>query len=226
MVAGRANVRRTRGLTMTSLVEKGLAATRLPAKQKAMECILLYVELDKPDPIVEELLSILSHKLAKIIVAALTAITAIYHNFGCKTVEPKPTVKILAKVFGHADKNVRAEATNLTVELYRWLKDAMKPLFWNDLKPVQQQDLEKLFEAVKNQPPPKQERLLRSQKAVEETAEVEDDVPEEEEADFALEPDFRGRQCSAQDSQGFARKSCKFQMERSQGGTGRVAKGH
>jgi hypothetical protein len=190
MVAGRANVRRTRGLTVTSLVEKGLAATRLPAKQKAMECILLYVELDKPDPIVEELLSILSHKLAKIIVAALTAITAIYHNFGCKTVEPKPTVKILAKVFGHADKNVRAEATNLTVELYRWLKDAMKPLFWNDLKPVQQQDLEKLFEAVKNQPPPRQERLLRSQKAVEETVDVDEGMPEEEEASFALEPDF------------------------------------
>jgi cytoskeleton-associated protein 5 len=155
-----------------------------------MECILLYVELDRPDPIIEELLTILSHKLAKIIVAALSAITAIYHNYGCKTVEPKPTVKILAKVFGHADKNVRAEATNLTVELYRWLKDAMKPLFWNDLKPVQQADLEKLFEAVKNEPPPKQERLLRSQQAAEETADAADDVPDEEEAEFALEPDF------------------------------------
>jgi protein STU2 len=187
--SGLANVRRTRGFTITPLVEKGLAAARAPTKLKAMECILLYVELDKPDPIIEELLSILSHKLAKIIVAALTAITAIYHNFGCKTVEPKPTVKILAKVFGHADKNVRAEATNLTVELYRWIKEAMKPLFWNDLKPVQQQDLEKLFEAVKSEPPPKQERLLRSQKAAEEMAEA-DDAPEEEETSFALEPDF------------------------------------
>lgn len=41
----------------------------------------------------------------------------------------------------------------------------MKPMFWGDLKPVQQQDLEKLFEAVKQEPAPKQERFLRSQQA-------------------------------------------------------------
>ena len=80
-----------------------------------------------------------------------------------KIVDPKPVLKALPKIFGHADKNVRAEASNLVVELYRWLREAIKTLFWNDLKPVQQQDLEKLFEAVKQEPPPKQERLLRSQ---------------------------------------------------------------
>lgn len=88
-----------------------------------------------------------------------------YHAYGVKVIDPKPVLKALPKVFGHADKNVRAEATNLVVEMYRWLREAMKPLFWNDLKPVQQQDLEKLFEAVKQEPPPKQERLLRSQQA-------------------------------------------------------------
>jgi protein STU2 len=153
-------------------VEKGLAATRPAAKQKALEAILLYIELDKPDPIVDELLPILSHKQPKIIAATLSALTSIYHAYGCKTVEPKPTLKLLPKMFGHADKNVRAEAQNLTVEFYRWLKDAMKPLFWNDLKPVQQQDLEKLFERIKDEPPPRQERLLRSQQAIEESAAV------------------------------------------------------
>lgn len=77
--------------------------------------------------------------------------------------DPKPTLKALPKVFGHADKNVRAEAQNLTVELYRWLREAIKPLFWADLKPVQQQDLEKLFEKVKEEAPPKQERFTRVQ---------------------------------------------------------------
>ncbi len=68
-------------------------------------------------------------------------------------------------MFGHADKNVRAEATNLAVELYRWLRDAMKAMFFNDLKPTQQSDLEAQFERIKTEPPPKQERLLRSQQA-------------------------------------------------------------
>jgi cytoskeleton-associated protein 5 len=99
-------------------------------------------------------------------------------------------------VYGHADKNVRAKAQELTVEFYRWLKDAMKPLFWNDLKPVQQQDLDKQFEKVKDEPAPKQERLLRSQQAAKETAAaagggVEDDgEEEEEEAAIDLEPEF------------------------------------
>ena len=131
---------------------------------------MLYIEMDKADPVIEELLPILSHKQPKVIAATLEALAQIYHAYGCKTVEPKPVLKALPKVYGHADKNVRAKAQELTVEFYRWLKEAMKPLFWGDLKPVQQQDLDKLFEKVKDEPPPKQERLLRSQQAAKEAA--------------------------------------------------------
>jgi cytoskeleton-associated protein 5 len=156
---------------------------------------MLYIELDRPDPVIEELLPILSHKQPKVIAATLDALTQIYHAYGCKTVEPKPVLKALPKVYGHADKNVRAKAQELTVEFYRWLKDAMKPLFWNDLKPVQQQDLDKLFEKVKDEPPPKQERLLRSQQAAKETAAAaggggEEEEEEEEDAAIDLEPEF------------------------------------
>jgi cytoskeleton-associated protein 5 len=176
------------------IVEKGLVSTRPAAKQKALEAILLYIELDKPDPIIEEILPLLSHKQPKIIATTLSALTSIYHAYGCKIVEPKPTLKLLPKVFGHADKNVRAEAQNLTVEFYRWLRDAMKPFFWNDLKPVQQQDLEKTFEKVKNEPPPKQERLLRSQQDIQESTHGSADdhgvVAYEEEADIDLEPEY------------------------------------
>jgi len=126
---------------------------------------MLYIELDKADPIIEDLIPPLSHKQPKIIAATLSALTSIYHAYGCKIVDPKPILKVLPKVFGHADKNVRAEASNLVVELYRWLREAMKPLFWGELNHIQQTDLEKLFEAVKQEPPPKQERLLRSQQA-------------------------------------------------------------
>jgi hypothetical protein len=144
-------------------VEKGLPSTRPAAKTNALEALLLCVELDKADPVIEEILPFLSHKVPKVIAAALGGLKAIYHNFGCKIVDPKPVLKALPKVFGHADKNVRAEAQNLTVELYRWLREAIKPLFWGELKPVQQQDLEKLFDNVKQEPAPKQERLTRAQ---------------------------------------------------------------
>ncbi|KAJ9608129.1 hypothetical protein H2200_007117 [Cladophialophora chaetospira] len=185
--------RSSRNYTLQAIYEKGLSSTRAQTKASALEAILLYIELDKSDPVIEELLPALSHKQPKVIAATLTAITAIFHNFGIKIVEPKAVLKSLPKVFGHADKNVRAEAQNLAVELYRWLKDAMKVIFWNDLKPVQQQDLEKLFEKVKEEPSPKQERLTRSQQAAratappptaggqEEPGEVDDEVEEPEE---------------------------------------------
>ncbi|KIV98216.1 hypothetical protein, variant 1 [Exophiala mesophila] len=162
---GREAATRSRSYTLQPISEKGLSSTRPAAKASALEALLLYVEIDKSDPVIEELIPALSNKQPKVIAATLSAITSIFHAYGIKVVEPKPVLKSLPKVFAHADKNVRAEAQNLTVELYRWLKDAMKVIFWNELKPVQQQDLEKLFEKVKEDPPPKQERLTRSQQA-------------------------------------------------------------
>ncbi|TID14618.1 ARM repeat-containing protein [Venturia nashicola] len=194
-IAGTQGCTRTRSHTVVPIVEKGLAATRPAAKQKALEALLLYIEMDKADPIIEELLPMLSHKQPKIIAATLAALNQIYHAYGVKTVEPKPVLKMLPKMYGHADKNVRAEASNLTVELYRWLREAMKPLFWNDLKPVQQTDLEKLFEKVKDEPAPKQERLLKSQQAILDVAPIagtEEGVYEDEDEEVAidLEPEY------------------------------------
>ena len=187
--------KRSRSATITPLVEKGLPSMKAGTKQSSLEAILLYVELDKADPILEDILAGLSNKQPKIVTATLAVLKELYHAYGVKIVEPKPTLKALPKVFGHADKNVRAEATNLTVELYRWLRDAMKRIIWDELKPVQQQDLEKLFEKVNSEPPPKQARLQRSQQ---EKAEVEaaagggddaDDIGEAEET-AAEEPEI------------------------------------
>lgn len=156
---------RSRAHAIQPIFEKGLTSTRPAAKADAYEALLLYIQVDKPDAVIEELLPALSHKQPKVIAATLNALTQIYHNFGIKLVDPKPVLKALPKIYGHADKNVRAEGQNLTVELYRWLKDAMKPVFWSDLKPVQQADLEKLFEKVKEEPAPKQQRFTRVQQA-------------------------------------------------------------
>ncbi|KAG5941479.1 hypothetical protein E4U53_007405 [Claviceps sorghi] len=167
---GRDCALRTRGSTITPMVEKCLSSTRAATKQNAQEALLLYIELDVAGPVVEDVLPGLSNKVPKNVAATLNALTAIFHNYGCKIVDPKPVLKTLPKVFGAADKNIRAEATNLTVELYRWLREAMKPMFWGELKSTQQTDLEAQFDKVKAEPPPKQERLLRSQQAVAESA--------------------------------------------------------
>ncbi|KAI2468883.1 armadillo-type protein [Annulohypoxylon bovei var. microspora] len=162
---GKENCVRSRGHVVSSIVEKGLVSTRPTTKASSIEALLLLIELDVAGPIVEDILPAISAKQPKVIAAALAALTTIFHNYGCKLADPKPVLKILPKAFGHADKNVRAEATNLAVEFYRWLRDAMKPMFWGDLKSTQQSDLEVQFEKIKAEPSPKQERLLRTQQA-------------------------------------------------------------
>ncbi|KAK3306156.1 armadillo-type protein [Chaetomium strumarium] len=167
---GRDGALRARQHAVTPIVEKCLSSTRAATKASALEALLLFIEVDVPGPVIEEILPVLSNKQPKVVAAALGSLVQIYHNYGCKIADPKPVLKVLPKVFGHADKNVRAEATNLAVEFYRWLRDAMKPMFWNDLKPTQQNDLEAQFEKIKAEGPPKQERLLRSQQAAKERA--------------------------------------------------------
>ncbi|KAJ5769878.1 uncharacterized protein N7511_001929 [Penicillium nucicola] len=183
---------RTRGSTINSIGEKCLPAPK--AKPGAIEAILLFVKFDKADPVFEAFVPQVSHKLPKMVAATFSAFTAIHHNYGCKTVDPKQTLKTLPIGFAHADKNVRAEVQNLAVELYRWLGEAIKSFFWAGLKPSQQADLEKLFEKVKQDPSPQQimltaaqEYALASAPAAEEggdaTGEGFDDEAEEEEVD-------------------------------------------
>ncbi|KAH6695729.1 spindle pole body component alp14 [Plectosphaerella plurivora] len=176
---------RTRSQTVAPICEKGLPSTRAAAKESALEALLAVIEVDVAGPVIEELLPALANKQPKVVAATLNALVSIYHNYGCKTVDPKPALKALPKAFGHADKNVRAAATALAVEFYRWLREAMKPMFWGDLKPTQQTDLEAQFEKIKAEPAPKQERFLRSQqeamaRAPPPGAEGEDDVGEDE----------------------------------------------
>ncbi|TIC90017.1 Spindle pole body component alp14 [Colletotrichum higginsianum] len=186
---GKEHCTRTRGVTIGPICEKGLPSTRAAAKDSSLEALLLLVELDVAAPVIEEIIPVLSNKQPKVVAAAITALTTIYHNYGCKTVDPKPVLKVLPKAFGHADKNVRAAATSLAVEFYRWLREAMKPMFWGDLKPTQQTDLEAQFEKIKAEPAPKQERFLRSQQAAMARAPPPGaDGEEEDDGDYGEEP--------------------------------------
>lgn len=54
---------------------------------------------------------------------------------------------MLPKIFGHSDKNVRAEGTALTLVLYSYLGPALLPAL-SDLKPVQMSDLQKSFDGL------------------------------------------------------------------------------
>lgn len=154
----------TRSTVVKALVEKGVCATRAGTKQASIDAILGYIELDSADPVVEELYPFLTHKMPKMVVGATSALTCAFSNYGTKIVPPKPAVQVLPQLFSHTDKNIRAEATKLAIELYRWLGDSYCDALFPSLKEIQQKDLRKSFDEVKGVVP-QQLRLLRSQQA-------------------------------------------------------------
>lgn len=154
---------RTRSTVVSPLIEKGLGSSRAGTKRNAIDAILWYIELDTPDPVIEELIPFLSHRTPKLVVASTNSITEIIRAFGAKTVHVKPIIPLIPKLFAHADKNVRAEANQLVIELYKWLGDSFSQLVLPDLKPVQQKELEEAFGKVKGETP-HQQRYLKSQR--------------------------------------------------------------
>ncbi|KAG0277377.1 Microtubule-associated protein, microtubule dynamics during spindle orientation [Linnemannia exigua] len=154
---------RTKNVVVPAVVEKCLSSTRAGTKAKALELILLYVEVDSPDPVIEDVLPGLDAKLPKLVATTTSVLTAIIRTFGIKGVNVKPLVKKLPPLFGHSDKNVRAEANAMTIELYRWLGKAIVPSL-EDLKPVQQKELTEAFEKLPDERP-SPERYIRSQQA-------------------------------------------------------------
>uniref|UniRef100_A0A671X895 Cytoskeleton associated protein 5 n=1 Tax=Sparus aurata TaxID=8175 RepID=A0A671X895_SPAAU len=83
------------------------------------------------------------------------------NEFGSKIVTLKPVVKILSKQFESREKAVRDEAKLLAVEIYKWIRDALRPPLQN-INSVQLKELEEEWVKLPSSPP-KQTRFLRSQ---------------------------------------------------------------
>jgi hypothetical protein len=94
----------------------------------------------------------------------------------------------LIKLFDDKNAPVRKEVNTLTVELYSWIRDGIKPFLAN-LRPAQTKDLDKLFESVEGKPTAT--RFLKSYVAPVEKEENEEGEGEEIQSDvpvFEIEP--------------------------------------
>uniref|UniRef100_A0A670J514 Cytoskeleton associated protein 5 n=1 Tax=Podarcis muralis TaxID=64176 RepID=A0A670J514_PODMU len=83
------------------------------------------------------------------------------NEFGSKIISLKPIIKVLPKLFESREKAVRDEAKLLAVEIYRWIRDALRPPLQN-INSVQLKELEEEWVKLPVSAP-KQSRFLRSQ---------------------------------------------------------------
>uniref|UniRef100_A0A8C7Z0T5 Cytoskeleton associated protein 5 n=1 Tax=Oryzias sinensis TaxID=183150 RepID=A0A8C7Z0T5_9TELE len=179
---------RTTGEVVSGVVTKVFNQPKARAKELGMDICLMYIEIEKAEVVQEELLKGLDNKNPKIVVACLETLRKFLPSYR-SIVTLKPVVKILPKQFESREKAVRDEARLLAVEIYKWIRDALRPSLQN-INSVQLKELEEEWVKLPSTPP-KQSRFLRSQqdlKAKFEQQQVQGGEHSDEEAAVAVDP--------------------------------------
>uniref|UniRef100_A0A182QHS5 TOG domain-containing protein n=1 Tax=Anopheles farauti TaxID=69004 RepID=A0A182QHS5_9DIPT len=179
------NAGKTVGEVMGGIVTKCIGAPKTKTKELAVQITLMYVEIEKQETVLEELLKGTEQKNPKIVAACVTAITLALREFGNKVINIKPIVKRLPALLSDRDKTVRDESKTLTVEIYRWIGAAFKSQIAS-LPAVLLAELDAEFEKIGNEKATPV-RYLRSQqeKQLQIAASVADGVEGEDDGDGA-----------------------------------------
>ncbi|XP_037539224.1 cytoskeleton-associated protein 5 [Nematolebias whitei] len=152
---------KTAGEVVSGVVTKVFNQPKARAKELGTDICLTYVEIEKAEVVQDELLKGLDNKNPKIVVACIETLRKALSEFGSKIVTLKPVVKVLPKQFESREKAVRDEAKLLAVEIYKWIRDALRPSLQN-ITSVQLKELEEEWTKLPSSLP-KQTRFLRSQ---------------------------------------------------------------
>lgn len=139
---------RTRDAIVPALVEKGLTSSKASSRTDATEALLLYVEMNNCKEVIELMIPSLSARSPKQVASTVKAINEIYSAFGCPAVDPKLIMSVIPKLFEHSDKNVRSEASALSVTLRSYIGDSFDQTIFPKIKPIQQKDLKALFDKI------------------------------------------------------------------------------
>ncbi|XP_029935626.1 cytoskeleton-associated protein 5-like [Myripristis murdjan] len=152
---------RTVGEVVNGVVSKVFNQPKARAKELGSDICLMYIEIEKAEIVQEELIKGLDNKNPKIVLACVETIHRALSEFGAKTFSVKSIVKLLPKLFESREKPVRDEAKLLAVEVYKWIRDALRPSLQN-INTVQLKELEEEWAKVPSGAP-RQSRFLRSQ---------------------------------------------------------------
>ncbi|XP_008103083.1 cytoskeleton-associated protein 5 isoform X2 [Anolis carolinensis] len=152
---------KTTGEVVSGVVNKVFNQPKAKAKELGIDICFMFIEIEKGEIVQEELLKGLDNKNPKIIVACIETLRKALSEFGSKIISLKPIIKVLPKLFESREKAVRDEAKLLAVEIYRWIRDALRPPLQN-INSLQLKELEEEWVKLPSSAP-KQSRFLRSQ---------------------------------------------------------------
>jgi hypothetical protein len=138
------------GDVIAGCLTKAILQTRPKIKELNADIILMYIELERQENVQEELLKGAANKSPKVASGCLMLLKEGIRQFGVKVFKIGQIIKLLPVWLEHKDKTIREEARQLSIEIYRWIKDAMKPQIAN-LKPVILSELDEEFNKIKDE---------------------------------------------------------------------------
>lgn len=147
---------------ISGVIAKCLISPKVRTRELAQDIILMYIEVERHELVLEELLKGVDNKTPKIVCSCINLLRLALNSFGPKIIKPSPLIKyITSKGLEDRDKTVRDESKQLAIEIFRWMKEAFKSQL-SGLKPVTQTELETEFEKVASERP-SPSRYLRSE---------------------------------------------------------------
>uniref|UniRef100_A0A8C7SEI4 Cytoskeleton associated protein 5 n=1 Tax=Oncorhynchus mykiss TaxID=8022 RepID=A0A8C7SEI4_ONCMY len=155
---------KTSGEVVSGVVSKVFNQPKARAKELGSDICLMYMEIERAEVVQDELIKGLDNKNPKIVVTCIETLRKALSEFGSKIITLKPVVKVLPKQFESREKAVRDEAKLLAVEIYKWIRDALRPPL-QGINSVQLKELEEEWVKLPTAAP-KQSRFLRSQQAL------------------------------------------------------------
>ncbi|EFJ44246.1 microtubule organizing protein mora [Volvox carteri f. nagariensis] len=149
--------------TCSNIVAKCLSA-RTSTLTRALDAMLLFIELEQAEKVTEALVSGLGNKNPKVVVASLEFLYHGLNLFGHRVVAPQPMIKALPALFESKDGKARDKVKDLVMELARWLgPDAVRTMLFEKMREVMRDELNRNLEGLElSRKPP---RLTRKQQA-------------------------------------------------------------
>ena len=83
---------------ISGIVTKCLTSPKVRTRELSHEIVLMFVEIEKQDLVVEELIKGLDNKTPKIVAASASLIKLCLNNYGVKIINVKPIVKVCHKL--------------------------------------------------------------------------------------------------------------------------------
>ena len=134
------------------LIEKCYSSSKQALKDKSKDMIISYVEyLNNTDILVDNLITIMKSKNQKMSQGAVSISTILLSLFGSSALNYKKLCSAMTTLSDKCSPLIKQNIIEFFIELYKWIKKLLKPLYEKKVKDIIKNDIEKGISQIDEQ---------------------------------------------------------------------------